>query len=58
MPRIDSHRLEIDSENAKSNHDGPKLTARGQKATPVSSKNDFQMPKIEYTSRIAADGNK
>ena len=58
MPRIDSHRLKIDSENAKSNHDGPKLTARGHKATPVSPKNDFQMPKIEYTSRIAADDNK
>ena len=58
MPRIDSHRLTIDSQNAKSNLDGPKLTARGQKATPVSPKNDFQMPKIEYTSRIAADDNK
>ena len=55
MPRIDSHRLDIDSENAKSNHDGSKLTARGQKATPVSPKNDFQMPRIEYTSTIAAD---
>ena len=58
MPRIDSHRLEIDSRNAKSNLDGPKLTARGQKGTSVSSKNDFQIPKLEYTSRIAADDNK
>ena len=54
MHRIDSHRLKIDSQNANSNLDGPKLTARGQKATPVSPKNDFQMPKIEYTSNKAA----
>ena len=58
MPRIDSHRQEIDSPNAKSNLDEPKMTARDQKATPVSPKNDFQMPKIENTSRIAADDNK
>ena len=58
MPRIDSHKPKIDFQNAKLKPDGPNLTARGQKATPVSPKNDFQMPKIEYTSRIAADDNK
>ena len=35
MPRIDSNRLSIDSQNAKSNLDGQKPTARGQKATPL-----------------------
>ena len=55
MPRIDSHRLKIDSQKAKSNLDDPKLTSRGEKATAVSPKNDFQMPKIKYTSRITAE---
>ena len=58
MPRIDSRRLKIDTQNAKLNLDVPKSSARGQKVIPVSPKNDFQIPKIEYTSRIAADDNK
>ena len=48
MPRIDSHKPKIDFQNAKLKPDGPNLTARGQKATPVSPKTDSQMPKIEY----------
>ena len=55
MPRIDSHRPKIDYQNAKSNLDNPNLSARGQKATPVSPKTDSQMPKIEYTSNKAAE---
>ena len=50
MHRIDSHRPKIDFQNAKSKPDGQNLTARGQKATPVSPKTDSHMPKIEYTS--------
>ena len=58
MHRIDSHSQKIDFRNAKSNPDGPKLTSSSEKAIPdipVSPKPDSQMPKIEYTSRIAAE---
>ena len=53
MPRIDSHRPKIESQNTKSNLDGPKLTS--QKATRVSPKTYSLMPQIEYTSGIAAE---
>ena len=53
MPRIDSQRPKIESQNAKSNLDGPKLTS--QKAIRVSPKTYSLMPQIEYTSSIAAE---
>ena len=34
MPKIDSNRISIYSQNAKSNPDGQKATARWQKAKP------------------------
>ena len=58
MHRIDSHSQKIDFRNAKSNPDGPKLTSSSEKAIPdipVSPKPDSQMPKMEYTFRIAAE---
>ena len=55
MPRIDSHRPKIDSQNAKSNLDGPNLSPRGQNVTPVIPKTNSQMPTIEYTSNKAAE---
>ena len=54
MPRLDSHRPQINSQNAKSNPDIPNLTARCQKVTPVIPKTDSQMPKIKNTSNKAA----
>ena len=57
MPRIDSHSPKIDSQNAKSNPDGPKLTSSSEKGIPdipVNPKSNSQMPKMEYTFRIAA----
>ena len=52
MPRIDSNSLQIDSRNAKSNPDGPKLTSNSDKVIsniPVIPKsNSHIMLKIEY----------
>ena len=53
MLKINPQRLKIESQNAKSNLDGPKLTS--QKAIHVSPKTYSLMPQIEYTSSIAAE---